>query len=50
MRASRRGIEEDWYTYRNGKLDRIAIAWLKATGIPFIDNDTATPGPSADKR
>jgi len=45
----RRGIEKDWYKYHDGKLKEIAADWLEANGIPFIDNDTPAPGPSADK-
>lgn len=45
----RRGIEKDWYKYRDGKLKEIAVDWLKTNGIPFIDG-TPSPGPSADKR
>ncbi len=45
----RRGIEKDWYKYHDGKLKETAADWLEANGIPFIDNDTPAPGPSADK-
>lgn len=42
----RRRIEKDWFKYRDGRLKELAADWLKANGIPFIDD---TPGPSADK-
>ena len=29
------GIEQDWYGYRDRALERVAIEWLEAEGIPF---------------
>ena len=43
----RRGIEKDWYQYRDGRLEEIIIDWLEANEIPFTRDDTPTP--SADK-
>lgn len=45
----RRGIEKDWYQYRDGRLEEIAIDWLEAKGIPFTRDDIPATGPSKDK-
>ncbi|MEN6446654.1 MAG: UPF0158 family protein, partial [Syntrophaceae bacterium] len=41
----RRGIEKDWYQYRDERLEEIIIDWLEAKEIPFIRGDTPTPAP-----
>ena len=45
----RRGIEKDWYKYRDGRLEEIAIDWPEVNNIPFTRDNTPAPGPSADK-
>jgi hypothetical protein len=33
------GIEEDWYSFRQEALEKIAIDWLEANKIPYVKND-----------
>jgi len=33
------GIEEDWYSFRQEALEKIAIEWLEANKIPYVKND-----------
>jgi uncharacterized protein UPF0158 len=39
----RRGIEQEWYSYRDAALRRIAAEFLEAEGIPYVD-DAAKAG------
>ena len=34
----RRGIEQEWYSYRDAALRRIAAEFLEAEGIPYVDD------------
>ena len=34
------GIEEDWYSFRQEALERIAIEWLEANQIPYAKDKT----------
>jgi hypothetical protein len=36
----RKGIEQDWYRYRDAALKRIAADFLEAQGIPYADDAT----------
>ncbi len=40
----RRGIQDDWYSYRTDALKRIAADFLEVEGIAFIDNDRTENG------
>jgi hypothetical protein len=35
----RRGIEQEWYRYRDRALRRIAAEFLEAEGIPYVDDE-----------
>jgi hypothetical protein len=32
------GIEEDWYSFRQEALEKIAIDWLEINQIPYAKN------------
>jgi 5'-3' exonuclease len=34
----RRGIEQEWYRYRDAALRQIAVEFLEAHGIPYVDD------------
>jgi hypothetical protein len=36
-----RGIQDDWYRYRDNVLKRIAADFLEAEGIAFVDEDSS---------
>ena len=40
---ARRGIQDDWYAYRDNALKRIAADFLEVEGIAFSDSQTSTP-------
>ncbi|MCU7920899.1 MAG: hypothetical protein KZQ95_21460 [Candidatus Thiodiazotropha sp. (ex Epidulcina cf. delphinae)] len=35
----REGIQDDWHSYRNDALKRVAADFLEEEGIPYIDDD-----------
>ena len=39
----RRSIQDDWYSYRDNALKRIAADFLEVEGIAFSDSQTSTP-------
>lgn len=40
----RRGIEQDWYRFRDRALRRIAAEFLEAEGIPYVDDAAGAEG------
>ncbi|MCU7815378.1 MAG: UPF0158 family protein [Candidatus Thiodiazotropha sp. (ex Lucinoma kastoroae)] len=40
----RRGIQDDWYSYRNEALKKIAADFLEMEGIAFVDDDRSGNG------